>query len=404
MYIHTKSGHFRWVFSILSVTFPLGFELYVFQSQKPSGNVTAFKIHCDDGTVRQCSSSLLFSSRTSSKLLLPSSASFHTTTICSKKRPTIKSKTPTIKEEWNKKYRNIFIKEEDLDKKPSAVEIKEKELPLNTPNLGERLNRDVYRMFHQADEKHGYHSIRKYPDSFSQEVTESLKEGLNTDPKKTVKDSFKALTTEIKMFATEMKEYDVNSGYDALPPPGGRRKEWGFGSEEEMAQWILTKDSDWGEGYSAAEFELHPLGHGVLRGDLSSRVPADGRTQNAGYVNIASVKRRKSFAREVLMEDWDWFSHLTMNIRGDGRKYMLNMQVKRDFDILWNDRWHYPLYTRGGPYWQYVKIPWSKFYLGNRGSLQDKQAKIPLKAGVVGMSITLMDQITGPFQVLLILF
>ena len=283
------------------------------------------------------------------------------------------------------------------------MEIKEKELPLNTPNLGERLNRDVYRMFHQADEKHGYHSIRKYPDSFTQEVTESLKEGLNTDPKKTVKDSFKALTTEIKMFANEMKEYDVNSGYDALPPPGGRRKEWGFGSEEEMAQWILTKDSDWGEGYSAAEFELHPLGHGVLRGDLSSRVPADGRTQNAGYVNIASLKRRKSFAREVLMEDWDWFSHLTMNIRGDGRKYMLNMQVKRDFDILWNDRWHYPLYTRGGPYWQYVKIPWSKFYLGNRGSLQDKQAKIPLKAGVVGMSITLMDQITGPFQVLLIL-
>ena len=33
------------------MTFPLGFELYVFQSQKPSGNVKAFKIHCVDGTV-----------------------------------------------------------------------------------------------------------------------------------------------------------------------------------------------------------------------------------------------------------------------------------------------------------------------------------------------------------------
>ena len=51
MYFQTQSGHFRWVFSILSVTFPLGFELYVFQSQKPSGNVTAFEIHCVDGTV-----------------------------------------------------------------------------------------------------------------------------------------------------------------------------------------------------------------------------------------------------------------------------------------------------------------------------------------------------------------
>ena len=52
MYFQTQSGHFRWVFSILYVTFPLGFQLYVFQSQKPSGNVTAFKIHCVDGTVR----------------------------------------------------------------------------------------------------------------------------------------------------------------------------------------------------------------------------------------------------------------------------------------------------------------------------------------------------------------
>ena len=51
MCFQTQCGHFRWVFRILSVTFPLGFKLYVIQSQKPSGNVTAFKIHCVDGTV-----------------------------------------------------------------------------------------------------------------------------------------------------------------------------------------------------------------------------------------------------------------------------------------------------------------------------------------------------------------
>jgi len=323
---------------------------------------------------------------------LKTSKTIHTTPLCFKKKP------KTIKEELKNKYRNIVVPEEDLNKKPSAVEIKQKDLPSNTPTLGERLNRDVYRLFHQGDEKHGYHNLRKYPDSLRKEVIEDVKDQLNTNPIQAIKDSFKTVSNEIKMFANEMKEYDVNAALDALPPPGGRRKEWGFQTEEELSQWILTKDSDWGEGYSAAEIELSPLGHGVLRGDLSTRVPADGRTQNAGYVNIASEKKRKSFAREVLMEDWSYFSHLTMNIRGDGRKYMLNLQVKRDFDILWNDRWHYPLYTRGGPYWQYVKIPWSKFYLGSRGSLQDKQMKIPLEAGVVGMSLTLMDQISGPFQ------
>ena len=29
-----------------------------------------------------------------------------------------------------------------------------------------------------------------------------------------------------------------------------------------MDEWILTKDSDWGEGYSSAEFQLN--GAGIL--------------------------------------------------------------------------------------------------------------------------------------------
>ena len=327
-----------------------------------------------------------------------------------------KPKKKTLKEEFKSKYRNLFVPEEDVHKRPSDLEIRKKDLPLNQPTLGERMNRDVYRLFHQADEKHGYHNLRKYPDSMKDEVMESVKEQLNRNPKRAFKDAFKSVSNEIKKFAKECKEADyVSQGLDALPPQGGSRKEWGFQTPEEMEEWILTKDSDWGEGYSAAEFSLSPLGHAVWRGDLSTRVPADGRTQAAGYVNIASKKKMKSFAREQLMEDWEYFSHLTMNVRGDGRKYMLNIQVKRDFDILWNDRWHYPLYTRGGPYWQYVKIPWSKFYLGSRGVLQDKQFAIPLskfnniyqsiysyisvpECGVVGMSITLMDSVSGPFQ------
>jgi len=346
-----------------------------------------------------CLGSSLLVTGSSHRIFLPPAIFLHT---CSarweKKRPTEQVRRKTIAEELKKKYRNIIVPREDLDKRPSDLEIQKKDLPANQPTLGERMNRDVYRMFHEADEKSGYHNLRKYPGSFKKEVIEGLKEDLDKDPKKTLKDSFKSLTAEISKFAEEMRAYDINSGLDALPDQGGRRKVWGFQSEDDLLQWILTKDSDWGEGYSDAHLDLSPLGHAVLRGDLSSRVPADGRTQNAGYVNIASKKKRKSFAREVLMEDWGVFTHLTMNIRGDGRKYMLNMQVKRDFDLLWNDRWHYPLYTRGGPYWQYVKIPWSKFYLGSRGRIQDKQHKIPLDAGVVGMSITLMDQITGPFQ------
>ena len=170
-----------------------------------------------------------------------------------------KPKKLTLKEEVMKKthkLRNMFVDPEDAHKKPSDLEIKKKDLPLNQPTLGERMNRDVYRMFYQADEKHGYHNLRKYPDSMKDEVTETVKEELNKNPKKAFTDAFKSVSNEIRLFANEMKNADIDAGLYSLPPMGGKRKEWGFQTQEEMDQWILTKDSDWGEGYSSAEFSL----------------------------------------------------------------------------------------------------------------------------------------------------
>ena len=33
------------------------------------------------------------------------------------------------------------------------------------------------------------------------------------------------------------------------PHPGDRKNEWGFSSDNDLKQWVLTADSDWGEGY-----------------------------------------------------------------------------------------------------------------------------------------------------------
>merc|ERR1719192_1181339 len=101
-----------------------------------------------------------------------------------------KPKKLTLKEEVMKKthkLRSMFVDPEDAHKKPSDLEIMQKDLPANQPTLGERMNRDVYRMFYEADEKHGYHNLRKYPDSFRKEVWEGLKEDLDKDPSKTLK-------------------------------------------------------------------------------------------------------------------------------------------------------------------------------------------------------------------------
>lgn len=63
--------------------------------------------------------------------------------------------------------------------------------------------------------------------------------------------------------------------------------------------------------------------------------------------------------------NWSDFTHLVIRMRGDGRTYGLGLQknYKRthrlDFamGLTANDQFHYPMFTRGGPYWQTVKVP-----------------------------------------------
>ena len=53
---------------------------------------------------------------------------------------------------------------------------------------------------------------------------------------------------------------------------------------------------------------------------------------------------------------WTKYSGVQLWVRGDGRKYRLNIHTKADYDIEYHDLWTAYLYTRGGPYWQYVKV------------------------------------------------
>ena len=63
--------------------------------------------------------------------------------------------------------------------------------------------------------------------------------------------------------------------------------------ELELDEWIVTRDSDWGEGYSSAELKMNSAGTGaVFSGELSTRVPADGRTEEAGQHTLSSSINR----------------------------------------------------------------------------------------------------------------
>lgn len=63
----------------------------------------------------------------------------------------------------------------------------------------------------------------------------------------------------------------------------------------------------------------------------------------------ASFDRKKYY-------DWTNFNTLHLRVRGDGRPWMINIGTETYYSHMKDDIYSYFLYTRGGPYWQDVKV------------------------------------------------
>ncbi|XP_068209831.1 complex I intermediate-associated protein 30, mitochondrial isoform X2 [Palaemon carinicauda] len=177
---------------------------------------------------------------------------------------------------------------------------------------------------------------------------------------------------------------------------GDMDKMWVLKEDKDLEDWVVTSDRDHNEGSSFGTLGLSPTGHGLFSGEVSTQVPKDGVVKKAGYVNMRSIRPRKSFKRETYL-DWSEYNTLELRLRGDGRSYLLNISTAGYFDITWNDMYSYALYTRGGPHWQLTRIPFSKFFLNSKGRVQDKQCAIPLDR-VVSVGISAGDRINAPFR------
>ncbi|XP_014245839.1 complex I intermediate-associated protein 30, mitochondrial [Cimex lectularius] len=209
-----------------------------------------------------------------------------------------------------------------------------------------------------------------------------------------VKEGFKELKTEFKLFTQEVKEKFVADPILAYPP-GVVDKIWTIREQNDLDTWITTCDSDHGEGFSSCSLILNN-GHGLFSGNLSTDFPKDGKIKRSGYCTVRTKRMRKSFKRDAYL-DWNPYNHLVLRVRGDGRSYMLNISTCGIFDQMWNDVYHYILFTRGGPYWQIVKIPFSKFFLSSKGRIQDIQSEMPL-GNISHFGITAADKVNGPFS------
>lgn len=228
------------------------------------------------------------------------------------------------------------------------------------------------------------------------------KDGYGKPPKKEsnmdhYKFGFNQLKKEIKLWKDEMKEQLSNDPI-LIVPPGEVDTVFEFGKQDDIDKFIVTADSDHNEGFSHCSLKLSPAGYGLFSGVLDSTVPKHGKLSKAGYCNITSIRAKKSFQRDSY---WDWsiYNTLVLRVRGDGRPYMLNIHTDGIFDITWHDMYNYVLYTRGGPHWQLAKIPFSKFFLVAKGSVQDKQCFMPdFRVSRFGITAAGMDFMDGAFN------
>ncbi|PBC33826.1 complex I intermediate-associated protein 30, mitochondrial [Apis cerana] len=170
---------------------------------------------------------------------------------------------------------------------------------------------------------------------------------------------------------------------------------WKFdGSQKSLDQWIVNSDSDYKYGYSSAKLELSSHGYGIFHGILNTTPVKDGITTDSGYCNITTIPKFKSFYR-IDKYDWSEYNEIVLRVKGDGRTYMLNiLQKGTQFK---NFTYHYFMYTRGGPHWQIVRIPFSKFVVCNKGQINENQYRL-LESTVTNFGITIADKIPGSFK------
>eukprot|EP00080_Pristionchus_pacificus_P021187 PDM81207.1 nuaf-1 [Pristionchus pacificus] len=221
------------------------------------------------------------------------------------------------------------------------------------------------------------------------------------DVKEVVKDGPAIMKRELKKLGKEIASIKGSvEKTDIIETLGGlkddeARADFRFRTKEELALWHTGCDSDWKEGFSSVKFTPTDRGTAVFSGNISSAIMKDGRIERAGWASI-KLEDKAAFNRRKYLAHWHNYSHLMIKCRGDGRSYKVMLHSPLALDMTWGDSYSYPLHTHGGPYWQYERIPFSKFFHTVAGRIQDRQQSVSL-TDVSSVSIVLMDRIDGPF-------
>lgn len=183
-----------------------------------------------------------------------------------------------------------------------------------------------------------------------------------------------------------------------------------FSRPNELANILVRSDQELG-GYSTAALDLvdgtdgqpttHARFHGVLNLDLPRNRPD---IVQSGY---AMFRTRDKVAASPLLSlfdgnaqhgsggywDWESYTHLRLRVKGDRRKYFVNIQAE---SALPTDIYQHRLFLKTPGQWETVLVPLKDFILTNWGVIQEQRSINTSMVKTVG--IGLIDKQYGPFS------
>ncbi|RKP07404.1 complex I intermediate-associated protein 30-domain-containing protein [Thamnocephalis sphaerospora] len=164
-------------------------------------------------------------------------------------------------------------------------------------------------------------------------------------------------------------------------------------TKEALSNWAVGCDKDIG-GYSSASLDLTPEGTAKFHGTLSMRLPR----QRKHIVRSGYAAMRCKGARPTLFGDVFWdttpFRFLLLRVRGDHRRYMVNLQTD---GVIETDLFQHRLFLRRPGEWEDVLIAFRDFTQTNNGLILPDQMQM-LRERVRTVGVSLADGQEGSFQ------
>lgn len=167
-----------------------------------------------------------------------------------------------------------------------------------------------------------------------------------------------------------------------------------FKRPNELAKCLTRSDKELG-GYSTVNLDIDPVDNTAhFHGYLNLDPPRDRpEITQSGYAMFRTKDQPQRFLFGEHSWDWTNYSQLALRVKGDHRKYFVNIQAELS---LATDIYQHRLFLNTPGQYETVLISLSDFVLTNWGTIQDDNGMDRTAVKTVG--IGLLDRQFGPYS------